>query len=138
MAKIIFTLDEVLKIITSNNLLPKQIVRAEVKNDSIHFSIRTEAFVLPFIPASLKYESFKDNIATFQLNLVSGHFNKALGFFGKSYESKLPEYIKLELPKVLVDIEKLFHAKNIKGICIIEVNQDSDKFTIITESKYKN
>ena len=135
MAKITFTLDEILEILTTNNLLPKQIVRTEVKNDSIHFAISTEAFILPFIPATLKYESFKDNIATFQLNLVSGHFNKALGFFGKSYESKLPEYVKLELPKVLVDLDRLLLKKNIKGIRIIEVSQEYDQFTIITESK---
>ena len=134
MANITFTLEELLALVLSNNLLPSQIVRAQIKEDSFHFAVKTDAFILPFIPASLKFLSFENNIAMFKLNLVSIHFNKALSMFGQSYESKLPEYVKLELPNILIDLEKLFRAKNIKGIHIKEVTRENDLFTIVTEN----
>ena len=134
MAIIKFTLEELLKVLTSNNLLPPQIVRTEVKNNSIHFAISTETFLLPFIPASLKFLSFENNIATLELNLVSGHFNKALGFFGQSYESRLPDYVKLELPNILIDLKKFFQAKKIKGVRVKEITQENDLFTIVAEN----
>ena len=95
---------------------------------------KTDTFILPFVPASLKFLNYENNIATFELTLVSGHFNKALGMFGGSFESKLPEYVKLELPNVLVDIEKLLEKKNIKGIRIKGVTFGTGRFSIITEN----
>ena len=134
MANITFTLEELLALLLSNNLLPPHIVRPQIKNDSFHFAVKTDAFILPFIPASLKFLNFENNIATFELTLVSGHFNKALGMFGGSFESKLPEYVKLELPNVLVDTDKLLEKKNIKGIRIKDVTLESGKFSITTEN----
>ena len=134
MANITFTLEELLALLLSNNLLPSQIVRAQIKDDSFHFAVKTDAFILPFVPASLKFLNYENNIATFELTLVSGHFNKALGMFGGSFESKLPEYVKLELPNVLVDIEKLLEKKNIKGIRIKDVTFGTGRFSIITEN----
>ena len=134
MANITFTLEELLALLLSNNLLPSQIVRAQIKDDSFHFAVKTDTFILPFVPASLKFLNYENNIATFELTLVSGHFNKALGMFGGSFESKLPEYVKLELPNVLVDIEKLLEKKNIKGIRIKDVTFRTGRFSIITEN----
>jgi hypothetical protein len=53
MAKITFDLEELLEIIVSNGLLPRQIARLRKKGDRIHFVIKTNTFILPFIPASL-------------------------------------------------------------------------------------
>ena len=91
-----FTLDELLGVIQSNNLLPPQITKTEIKDGSIHFVVKTEAFLIPYIPASLKYVSFENDTVTFELNIVGGHFNKALGFFSKSIESKIPDFVTLK------------------------------------------
>lgn len=132
MAAITFTLEEILQILKSNNRLPEQIVRSEVKNDCIEFTVDTKMFLLPVIPVSLKYISYENNIATFELNIVGSHFNKALSMVGNSYQSKLPEYVKLELPKVLIDLQKLFEHRKIKGIRVKEIIQNNSNFTIIT------
>ncbi len=135
MATLTFSLEELLEILKSNNFLPAQISRAEVKNDNIVFIIKTENFLLPSIPATLKFLSFSNNIATFEINIMSGHFNKALGMVGNSYQSKMPDYVKLDLPNVLVDLEKLFEHRKIKGIRVKEINQIRNHFTIVTENK---
>jgi len=134
MANITFTLEELLALLLSNNLLPSQIVRAQIKDDSFNFAVKTDIPILPFVPASLKFLSYENNLATFELTLVSGHFNKALGMLGSSFESKLPEYVTLELPNVLVDLDKLLEKKNIKGIRIKDVTFEPGKFSIITEN----
>ncbi len=135
MATLTFTLEELLEILKSNNLLPEQITRAEVKNESIVFTIKTDNFLLPSIPAVLKYLNYTNNIATFEINIVSGHFNKALNMVGNSYQSKMPDYVKLDLPNVLIDLEKLFVHRNIKGIRVKEITQTNNQFTIVTENK---
>jgi hypothetical protein len=133
MAVITITYEELLEILKTNNLLPEQIARVTVKNECFHFAIRTENFLIPFVPASLKYISFENNTAKFELFVISSHFNKAIGWFGQSYLSKLPDYVKLELPYVLFDIEKILQEKNIKGIRIKEVVHETCQFTVIIE-----
>ena len=133
MAVITFTLNELLEILKSNNLLHKQIVRSEVKNDCIEFIVDTQMFMLPAIPVSLKYKKYENNIATFEISLGNGQFNQALGMIGNTYQSKLPEYVKLDLPDVLIDLQKLLDRRNIKGIRIKEITQADNQLTIVTE-----
>ncbi|MBN2589925.1 MAG: hypothetical protein JXA96_08675 [Sedimentisphaerales bacterium] len=133
MAAITFTLEELLEILKSNNLLHKQIVRSEVKNDCIEFIVDTKMFMLPVVPVSLKYISYENNVATFEVSLGNAQFNQALGMLGNSYQSKLPEFVKLDLPNVLVDLQQLLEHKNIKGIQIKEITQTGSQLTIVTE-----
>lgn len=133
MAVITITYEELLHFLKSNNLLPTQIARAEVKNECFHFAVRTETFLLPFVPASLKYLGFENNIATFELIVVSSHFNKALGWFSQSLQARLPNYVTLELPNVLFDMEKLLVEKNINGVRIKEIIHEPCQFTVIVE-----
>lgn len=134
MAQITFNLDELLEIIKANKVLPEQVTKMEVNNDSINFIISTNNFLIPYVPATLHYVEYENNNAIFELNIVGGQFNKALGFFSKSLQSKLPEYIKLELPKIIIDLQKLLEQKNIKGIRIKEITQESSRFDITIES----
>ncbi len=133
MAAIIFTLEELLGILKSNNLLPEQIVRSGVKDNCIELVVDTKMFMLPVVPVTLKYLSYENNLATFELSLGNPQFNKFLGMFGNSYQSKLPEYVKLELPNILIDIPTLLEHRNIKGICVKEITQTDNQLTIITE-----
>jgi hypothetical protein len=132
MAKITFSLEELLKILTSNELLPPEIVRARIKGQRIHFVIRTNAFILPFIPASLRYVSFDNNNAIFELTIASGHLNKAVSWLNQALKLKIPAFMKLEYPNVSVDIDKLLEEKNIKGLRVKDIFFENGQFTIVT------
>ena len=134
MAEITFTLEELLGILKSNNLLHKQIVRSGVNNNCIEFVIDTKMFLLPAIPVSLKYVSYENNNASFELSLANGQFNPTLGKIGNSYQSKLPDFVKLDLPNVDVDLQKLLEYKNIKGIQIKEIAQTDNQLKITIEN----
>jgi len=133
MAKITFSLEELLKILTSNELLPPEIVRARVKGQRVHFVIRTNAFILPFIPASLRYVSFDNNNAIFELTIVSGHLNKAVSWLNQALKLKLPACMKLEYPNISVDVDELFEQKNIKGVQVKDILFENGEFAIVTE-----
>jgi len=132
MANITFGLQELLEIIVSNELLPRQIARLRVKGEKIHFVIKTNTFILPFIPASLGYVRFDGNNAIFELTLVSGHVNKAMGMLQQALEFKLPEFVTLEYPKVFVAINRLLRKKNIRGIQIRDIVLEEGQFSIVT------
>jgi hypothetical protein len=134
MAVITFTYQEFLETLKSNKLLPPQIVRAELKNDCFHFALRTENFLLPYVPASLRYVDYENNIARFSLVVVSSHFNKALGWFSQHLQSKLPDYVTLDLPHVLFDLDKIFEEKNVKGVRIKEIIHETCQFTFVLET----
>jgi len=134
MAKITFSLEELLKILISNELLPRQIIRARVKGQRVHFVIRTDSFVLPFIPASLRYISFDNSNAIFELTIASGHLNKAVSWLNQALKLKIPAFMKLEYPNISVDIEKLLEEKNIKGVQVKDIFFDNGQFAIITEN----
>ena len=134
MAKIIFSIEELIKILISNELLPKNIVRVKVKGDSVHFYIKTQSFILPFIPASLRFLSFDNNNVTFELTVVSGQVNKAIGRFDQLLNFKIPEYMKLEYPNIVVDIDKLLQEKNIRGLRLKSVVFENGEFVVETDS----
>ena len=132
MANITFGLQELLEIIVSNELLPRQIARLRVKGEKIHFVIKTNTFILPFIPASLGYVRFDGNKAIFELTVVSGHINKAMGWLHQALKLKLPEFVTLEYPKVFVDINRLLREKNIRGIQVRDIVLEEGQFSIVT------
>ncbi len=134
MAKITFSLEELLKILITNELLPRQIIRARVKGQRVHFVIRTNAFILPFIPASLKYVSFDNNNAIFELTIASGHLNKTVSWLNQALKLKIPACMKLEYPNISVDIDKLLKEKNIKGVQVKDIFFENGQFTIVTEN----
>ena len=132
MAEITFSLDELIQILISNELLRGEILRPKVEGDRIHFVIKTNSFILPYIPASLEYMGFSDNLAIFELTIVSSYLNKAVSRLKQVLQFKLPVYIKLEFPKIFVDVEKLLREKNVRGIRVKDVFFKDGEFTITT------
>ena len=132
MAKITFSLEELIQILISNELLRGEILRPKVEGDRIHFVIRTNSFILPYIPASLAYLSFSENQAIFELTIVSSHLNKAVSRLKQMLQLKLPIYMKLEYPKIFVDVDKLLEKKDIRGIRVKDVSFEDSEFTITT------
>jgi len=132
MAKITFNLEELIQILISNELLRGEILRPKVEGDRIHFVIRTNSIILPYLPASLGYLSFSDNQAIFELTIVSSYLNKAVSRLVQILQSKIPGYTRLEYPKILVDVDKLLKEKNIKGIRVKDISLNGGEFTITT------
>jgi hypothetical protein len=132
MAKITFNLEEIIEILISNKLLPPEIIRVRVKEEKIHFVIRTDSFILPFIPASLKYLSFSNNNATFELTIASGHQSKATNWFNQELKLKIPAYMKLEYPQLSVDVDKLLQKNNIRGVQVRDISFENGHFAIVT------
>jgi len=132
MAEITFSLEELLRILISNGLLPGEILRPRVGGERIHFVIRTNAFILPFIPASLRFLSFNDNHAIFELTIAGSRLNRATSWLDQIFELRRPPYIKLDYPKIFVDVDKLLKAKNIRGVRVKNISFQAGEFTIVT------
>ena len=132
MATISFSLKELKQILISNELLQGNIIRPKVEGERIHFVIRTNSFILPYIPASSGFLSFSENQAIFELTIVSSHLNKAVNRLKEMVQLELPAYIRLEYPKIFVDVEKLFEEKNVRGIRVKDISLKDGEFTITT------
>jgi len=133
MARIVFGFEELLEFLVCNRLLPGSIVRARVKGERIHFVIKTNSFILPFIPASVKYLRLEGSHIVFELAIVSNRANKAISWLNQMLEPKMPAYTKLEYPILSVDMDKLLAEKNIRGVRIKEIFFEDGEFTLITE-----
>jgi len=132
MAKITFSLEELLEILISNKLLPSEIIRSKVEGERIHFIIRTNLFILPYIPASLRFFSFNDNNAIFELTLASKHLYNVMKRFESSFQRKMPAYMTFEYPKIFVDVENFLKEKNIRGVQVKDIFFKQGEFTIDT------
>jgi len=132
MAKITFNLEEITAIVISNKLLPPEIIRLRVKGEKVHFVIRTNSFILPYIPASLRFLSFSDNKAIFELTIVSSHLSKAINWLNQALKLRIPTYMILEYPKLSVDIDKLLKEKNFTGVRVKDILYEAGEFTIVT------
>jgi hypothetical protein len=132
MATITFSLEELLEVLISNKLLPSEIIRAKVQGQRIHFIIRTNLLILPYIPASLRFFSFDDNNAIFELTIVSKHLYRVMKRLESSFLRKMPAYVKFEYPKIFVDVENFLKEKNIRGIRVKDIFFKQGRFTIDT------
>jgi hypothetical protein len=132
MAKIIFTLEELTQILLSDELLRGKILRLKVNGEKIHFVIKTNSFILPYIPASLGFLSFRDNQAIFELTIISSHLNKVVSRLKQVLPFNLPAYIELEYPKIFVDVDKLLEEKNIKGVRVNDVALQGNELIVTT------
>jgi len=131
MVKITLSLEELVEILISNEILPRNITRARVKDNEIQFVIITQSSILPYIPASLKYLRFENNHAIFELTLAGGRADKMISMIDQPLELKLPAYIKIDYPNVVVDIDKLFHQKNIRSMRVEDIFFEDGQLTII-------
>jgi hypothetical protein len=131
MAKITFSIQELIEIVVSNGLMPQQVVRVRVKGEKIHFVVKTNTFVLPYIPASLSYAGFDGENALFKLTNVSGPVNKIMGWLHQALKLKMPAFVKLEYPQVSVDLNMLLKDMNIRGIQVRDIIFQEGQFSII-------
>lgn len=134
MARTTFSLEELLGILISNQLLPREIVRVRAKGERIYFVIKTNSFILPFIPVSLRYSRFDNGNAVFELSVAGGHLNKAMSWLDRVLRLKMPACVKLEYPNVLVDVDRLLKDKSIRGVRVKDVFFEDGEFAIVTGS----
>ena len=135
MATTTFSLEELLAILIANGLLPAQrIARARVKGDAVHFVVKTGSFVLPYVPASLRFVSFGGGSAVFELAVLGGRLNKTVSWLNEALKQELPACVRLEFPNVLVDIDKTLAEKNIKGIRVEDIRFEAGRFVIVTSN----
>ena len=134
MAQLTFNLKELVEIVNSNGLLPPEIIRLRVKGEKIHFVIRTGSFILPYVPASARYVSFDGDNAIFELTVVSSHANKAVGWLNEQIQLKMPDHMKLEYPRVRVEINRLLKDMNVKSLRIKDISFGDGEFSISTDN----
>ena len=132
MAKLTFSLEELIGILIGNKLLPGEIVRLKAKGRKFHFVIKTGAFILPFVPASLGFSSFDGNNAVFELTMVSSHLSKVKSLFSELIKPMLPQCMELDYPKITVDVNKLLAEKGIKAVRVKDMFFENEIFAIVT------
>jgi hypothetical protein len=134
MAKITFTHTELLSILLSNGLLPDKIQRPKIEDQKILFTVETGLPILPMVPASLKFVSFTDNNAVFELTVVNSTLNKTIGRFNLLSKLNVPDYVKIDFPTISVDVNELLRRRNIRGVRIKDILSENGEFTIITST----
>lgn len=132
MAKITFTQAELLNILISNELLPKEVLRPKVEGDEIRFVVQTNLPLLQLVPVSLKYLSFSGNNVMFGLTVVNSSLNGIISRLNLTSKLNVPAYVKLDFPKISVDVNELLKEKNIRGVQLKDVLFENGEFTIIT------
>jgi hypothetical protein len=134
MAKITFTHIELFNILISNELLPKKVLRPKVEGQEIHFTVETNLPLLQYVPASLKFLSFTDNNAIFELTVVNSSLSKTISRLNLLSKLDVPDYVEIDFPKISVEVNELLKQRNIRGVQIEDILFDNGEFTIITSS----
>ena len=132
MAKIVFSLEELIQILIANELLPGQIQKPKAKDQTVEFVIKTGVVILPAVPVSLKYMGFEDNRISFEITVAGGRFSDVIGGYAKQFESKMPPGVKLDFPLIHVDADQLLEARNIRGLRVSDIVLENGEFTVTT------
>lgn len=132
MAKITFSHAELIEVLISNAILPKEILRPKIQGEVIHFVVNTNLPFLQFVPLSLRYLSFTDNNAIFEMSVVNGSLNKTISRLNLISGLDVPAYIKIDFPKIYINVNELLEVKNIRGFLIKDIFFEDGEFTIVT------
>jgi len=135
MAKISFSLEELLTILVANELVPDRIQQPRGKGETIEFVVKTGIVILPAVPVSLTYAGYEDNNITFEISVAGGRFGEMIGGYTRQFESKMPPGVRLDFPHIHVDANKLLEARNIRGVAVEGISVSGDEFTIVASSK---
>jgi hypothetical protein len=71
----------------------------------------------------------------FELVIVSSHQSKEVSRLNQLFELKIPAYMKLEYPKLFVDVDKMLKEKNIRDVRVKDISFEAGEFTIVTCNK---
>ncbi len=134
MAKITFSLEELKEILISNAVLPKVILRPKVEGEEIHFVVNTNLPFLQFIPLTLRYLNYTDNNAIFEVSVVNGSLHKTISKLNLMSRLDVPEYIKIDFPKIYINVNEMLQIKNIQGILLKDIFFKDGEFTVVTSS----
>jgi hypothetical protein len=134
MAKITFNLEELKEVLVSNAVLPKVILRPKVEGEEVHFVVDTNLPFLQFIPLTLRYLNYTDNNAIFEIGVENDNLHKTINRFNLISRLNIPEYIKIDFPKIYINVNELLELNNIRGILLKDIFFKRGKFTIVTSS----
>lgn len=136
MAKIMFTLTEIMKILDSNEQIHRDISDLRVQGGDVHFNINTNLPLIHKIPASARYVSFEDGIMKLEMT-VHGIAPSLAGKMAKLFSHKLahnvPQFLKLDYPYMYINIPEAI-SSNIKGLHVDHVEHEDGHFTVTTSN----
>jgi hypothetical protein len=135
MAKITFTPQEAISLLTSNRLLPQLITDIKVDGDTLSFQAATGLPLTPSLPVSIKYLGFENGTVTLQATvafLKGKTLDTVVSLVAARLARDYPDAIQLDYPRICVHINKLLAAKNIRSLEVREITFHKGQFAITT------
>ena len=66
------------------------------------------------------------------MTLVSGQVSKAIGRLDQLFDLKIPAYMKLEYPNIVINMDMLLQERNVRGLQVKDVFFKDGEFSIVT------
>ncbi|GEM_PF-4696205 len=136
MARITFTLTEIMNILDSNEQIHRDISDMRVEGADVHFNINTNLPLIHKVPASAHFVSFDDGIMKLRMTihgLPPALVSKGIKLLSHKFDENVPEFITMEYPYMYIDVPEAISA-NIKGVRVDEIYHQDGHFTVITSN----
>ena len=135
MAKIIFSLQEAKEPLLSKVRMPLSVTDVKAEGDNVSFVLKTGLPLLSSIPISIRYIGFANSIVTFELTVNFAKawlMKKAINSLIRKYAEGIPDYVRVDYPKVYVDVNALLLKNNLKGVKVDGIVYGDGEFTVVT------
>jgi len=129
-AKITFSIGEVVRILNSGRLVSEPLTEIKTKGDKFLVKLKTGWLAPKYIRAAIKYVDFYNGNVAFEIttNRLIDKFDWLVPRLFKS--PHLPDYVsQCEYPRVCVDINKVL-ADKIKGVQIENITFENEQFCV--------
>ena len=136
MAKITFSLKEIIEILDQNEQIHRDITDLRVEGETVHFKIKTGIPLVPLVPASATYENFEHNILTLRMHIQrvgSALAKKAVHWMTARHSEKIPPFITIDYPELYIDVKRAIDT-NIKGVVVEDILHEDGHFTVTTRN----
>ena len=136
MAKITFSLKEIIEILDRNEQMHKDITDLHVEQKTVHFKIRTGIPMVNLIPASATYVDFEHNVIRFEMKIHrigDTLAKKAVNWLTGKHADRIPPFISFDYPSLFVDIKNAIDT-NIQGVIVEDIVHENGHFTVTTRN----
>ncbi len=126
MAKIVVTIEEIITVLGANGWMSHRVSDMQAVEGGVSFKVDTGVPFVGAVKMQINYTGFDGRCV--ELELVGGGLlDQFSGLLKQAV--KLPEYMRLEYPRIFVDVEQLM-GERVKGIAIEGIELAGTSFTV--------
>jgi len=134
-AEITASIQELIDVMVSNNIIPHQITDITAEDNGISFIVKTNLPIISAVPLKAEYIAYEHKHAHIKVcvyNLNNKLVNKAINKLVETFSRKMGDAVTIRYPSIFINVNGLLDKK-IQGIVIKDIACEDGFVQVVTQ-----